>query len=421
MVLNNPNVITNLNVRKNLLSSRNVNNPSYKDNQVNIPIAKTYSIDTNEYDLSLTSNTMINCDNVNVINLSFRTTNTDESGGQSLGIGVYYNSIDDFETADLVYQTEHENSIDSYNFFNQFPKRNKFIYFKALNITSNISIEGQVELSKYTQFTTNSQIRDRIDINAQTNLNRDVNDYYTDVINLKVGGELIYRKSGFLENYPSYAGETIIGTGLITEPGIWSLVGATGEDLVNVTSDFAGDNALVSVGGLDTTGNSVVNVITLSGTSNVTSTSKFKMVDFLTSSGIIQGNVSVKTVTGGELLNRLSVNYNQPDNIIQGVPVNHESVIKYLKINSLIDLRGAEIRLNRRVTLSFSSKKDIIQSWHITDSVFDISLDVIGEPIYGQSFIFVSVVHPIYNVLYNNYINCSIEMIQRQLDPIYKT
>ena len=79
MVLNNPNVITNLNVRKNLLSSRNVNNPSYKDNQVNIPIDKTYSIDTNEYDLSLTSNTMINCDNVNVINLSFRTTNTEES------------------------------------------------------------------------------------------------------------------------------------------------------------------------------------------------------------------------------------------------------------------------------------------------------------------------------------------------------
>ncbi len=171
MVLNNPNVITNLNVKKNLLSSRNVNNPSYKDNQINIPIDKFFTSSSSEYEYSLTSNTMINCDNINVINLSFKRT---DQQIQSLGIGVYYNQINDIDSAELVYQTEQ--NLSNNNFFNQFPKRNKFIYFKALNVSSNINIEGQVELSKYTQFTTNSQIRDTIDINAQTNLIRNTND-----------------------------------------------------------------------------------------------------------------------------------------------------------------------------------------------------------------------------------------------------
>ena len=121
MVLNNPNVITNLNVRKNLLSSRNVNNPSYKDNQVNIPIDKFYSVNSSDYDLTLTSNTMINCDNINVINLSFQRTDTQL---QSLAIGVYYNQVNNINTAELVYQTEQ--NVDKNNFFNQFPKRNKF-------------------------------------------------------------------------------------------------------------------------------------------------------------------------------------------------------------------------------------------------------------------------------------------------------
>jgi len=418
MVLNNPNVITNLNVRKNLLSSRNVNNPSYKDNQVNIPIDKFYSDDTanaNVYDYSLTSNTMINCDNVNVINLCFSRV---DIPSQSLSVGVYYNQVNNIDTAELVYQTEQ--NIDKNNFFNQFPKRNKFIYFKALNVSSNINIKGQVELSKYTQFTTNSQIRDTIDINAQTNLIRNTNDYFADVIEGKIKGELLLRRSGFMNNYPVSAGESIVGTGEIYEPSIWSVVGASGEDFVNVYSDFAGDNSQISFAGLDYTGNTISDSIILSGTSNVTSLSKFKVIDFMSTSSQPVGNVFIQTVTGGELLNRMSSGHTEADNIIITVPNVHEGVIKNLTINSLIDLRGAEIRLNKRRVVSVLTQKSIIQSWKITDETFNISLDLIGNIIDGGEFVYVSIIHPGYGALYSNYINCSLEIVQRQLNPIYQ-
>lgn len=418
MVLNNPNVIQNLNVRKNLLSSRNINNPSYKDNQVNIPIDKFYSNDTantNVYDYSLTSNTMINCDNVNVINLSFT---RQDIPSQSLSIGVYYNQVNNIDTAELVYQTEQ--NIDNNNFFNQFPKRNKFIYFKALNISSDINIKGQVELSKYTQFTTNSQIRDTIDINAQTNLIRNTNDYFADVIEGKIKGELLIRRSGFMNNYPVSAGENIIGTGEIYEPSIWSVVGASGEDFVNVYSDFAGDNSQISFSGLDYTGNFVADSITLSGTSNVASSSKFKVIDFISPSFQPVGNVFIQTSTGGELLNRISAGHTEADNIIISIPNIHEGVIKNLSINSLIDLRGAEIQLIKRKVRSIFTQKSIIQSWKITDQTFNISLDLIGDVIFGGEFVYVSIIHPGYGALYSNYINCSLEIIDRQLSPIYE-
>ena len=415
MVLNNPNVIQNLNVRKNLLSSRNVNNPSYKDNQVNIPIDKTYSVNSSDYDLTLTSNTMINCDNINVINLSFQRQDTPH---QSLAIGVYYNQVNNINTAELVYQTEQ--NIDKSNFFNQFPKRNKFIYFKALNISSNVNIKGQVELSKYTQFTTNSQIRDTIDINAQTNLIRNTNDYFADVIENKIKGELLHRRSGFMNNYPVSAGENIVGTGEIYEPSIWSVVGASGEDFVNVYSDFAGDNSQISFGGLDYTGNAVSDAITLSGTSNITSFSKFKVIDFISPSSQPVGNVFIQTATGGELLNRMSSGHREADNIIISIPNIHEGVIKNLSINSLIDLRGAEIRLIKRRVVSILTQKSILQSWKIIDETFNISLDLIGNVIEGGEFVYVSIIHPGYGALYSNYINCSLEIIQRQLSPIYE-
>tara|TARA_R110001599_G_scaffold5563_1_gene27860 strand:- start:176 stop:1429 length:1254 start_codon:yes stop_codon:yes gene_type:complete len=416
MVLNNPNVIQTLNVRKNLLSSRNVNNPSYKDNQVNLPIDKFYSVDSSDYDLTLTSNTMINCDNINVINLSFQRQDTPL---QSLAIGVYYNQVNNIDTAELVYQTEQ--NVDKNNFFNQFPKRNKFIYFKALNISSNVNIKGQVELSKYTQFTTNSQIRDTIDINAQTNLIRNTNDYFADVIEGKIKGEFLQRRSGFMNNYPVSAGENIVGTGEIYEPSIWSVVGVSGQDFVNVYSDFAGDNSQISFSGLDYTGNIIGDSIILSGTSNVTSLNKFKVIDFI-SPALSQpvGNVFIQTATGGELLNRMSAGYTEADNIIISIPNIHEGVIKNLSINSLIDLRGAEIRLIKRRVLSILTQKSILQSWKIIDETFNISLDLIGQVIDGGEFVYVSIIHPGYGALYSNYINCSLEIIQRQLSPIYQ-
>jgi len=358
---------------------------------------------------------MINCDNVNIINLSFTRKDTPS---QSLAIGVYYNQVNNIDTAELIYQTEQ--NIDNNNFFNQFPKRNKFIYFKALNISSDVNIEGQVELSKYTQFTTNSQIRDTIDINAQTNLIRNTNDYFADVIEGKIKGELLIRRSGFMNNYPVSAGENIVGTGEIYEPSIWSVVGASGEDFVNVYSDFAGDNSQITFAGLDYTGNTVSDSIILSGTSNVASLNKFKVIDYIAPSSQPVGNVFIQTATGGELLNRMSAGHTVADNIIISIPNIHEGVIKNLSINSLIDLRGAEIRLNKRAVVSIYTQKSIIQSWKITDQTFNISLDLIGEVINGGEFVYVSIIHPGYGALYSNYINCSLEIIERRLSPIYE-
>ncbi len=223
-----------------------------------------------------------------------------------------------------------------------------------------------------------------------------------------------------MNNYPVSAGENIVGTGEIYEPSIWSVVGASGEDFVNVYSDFAGDNSQVSFSGMDYTGNSVSDVITLSGTSNITSLSKFKVIDTIRPTDEPVGNVFVQTATGGELLNRLSTGHLSADNIIITIPNIHEGVIKNLSINSLIDLRGAEIRLNLREVNSIFTKKHIIQSWKITDQTFNISLDLIGDVIVGGEFVYVSIMHPGYGALYSNYIICSLEIIERKLSPIYE-
>ena len=405
----NSNVLQNVNTNKKFLSYRAAASNNYKDNQINIPISKTINRDVNLYDSSLTSNTMIDCNEINIINLSLNRTDTDYDLG--LPIGVYYNESNDVDTAELVYQTEAEGGS---LFFNQFPKRNRYIQFRVLtaSMTANVTIEGQVELSKYTQFTTNSQIRDRIDINAQTNLSRIVNDYTLDLIGEKIKGQYLNNRNGTMKTMPTIAGETIIGSGEIYEPTLWS---SLLQEQVNLKSDFAGDNAGLSISGIDNSGNVITEFVTLNGTSNVLTSKSFMSVDYVNilSNNTIVGNVSVNTSTTGQLLNRLGQNRRQFDNVLINIPRGNLGVVKTLRINSLVDLRGATIKLNHIFGI-----KDVIQEWYVKDHTFNVEYIGINKEVF-RGIVYVSIEHPGYNVLYDSYINCSIDLLERVLNPIY--
>jgi len=407
----NSNVLQNVNTNKKFLSYRASSFNNYKDDQINIPFSKTINNDVNLYNSSLTSNTMIDCNEVNIINLSLNRTDTDYEYG--FPIGVYYNERNDVDTAELVYQTE---AAGGNLFFNQFPKRNRYIQFRAItaSMTANVKIEGQVELSKYTQFTTNSQIRDTIDINAQANLSRMVNDYTLDLISEKIRGQSLINSNGFMSKYPTAAGETIIGSGEIYEPTLWS---SLSQEQVNLKSDFAGDNAGLSIGGIDNNGNSVLEFVTLNGTSNVLTSKSFMSVDYagIQSTDVIVGNVSVNTATTGQLLNRLGQNRRQFDNVIQTIPLGDFGIVKTLRINSLIDLRGAKIKLNHIFGI-----KDVIQEWYVKDHTFNVEYSPINREVF-KGIVFVSIEHPGYNVLYDNYINCSMDILYRSNNPIYSS
>ncbi len=407
----NSNVLQNVNTNKKFLSYRAAASNNYKDEQINIPFSKIINNDVNLYDSSLTSNTMIDCNEVNIINLSLNRTDTDYDLG--LPIGVYYNESNDVDTAELVYQTEAEGGS---LFFNQFPKRNRYIQFRVLtaSMTANVKIEGQVELSKYTQFTTNSQIRDTIDINAQTNLSRVVNDYTLDLISEKIKGQYLINSNGFMNNLPISAGETIIGSGEIYEPTLWS---SLSQEQVNLKSDFAGDNASINIAGIDNTGKLTTDLLTLNGTSNVLTSKSFMSVDYINiqSNNVIVGNVSVNTATTGQLLNRLGQNRRQFDNVLQTIPLGDFGIVKTLRINSLIDLRGAKIKLNHIFGI-----KDVIQEWYVKDHTFNVEYSPINREVF-KGIVFVSIEHPGYNVLYDNYINCSMDILSRTLNPIYSS
>tara|TARA_R110002110_G_scaffold55132_2_gene157530 strand:+ start:318 stop:1550 length:1233 start_codon:yes stop_codon:yes gene_type:complete len=405
----NSNVLQNVNTNKKFLSYRASSFNNYKDDQINIPFSKIINNDVNLYNSSLTSNTMIDCNEVNIINLSLNRSDTDYEYG--FPIGVYYNESNDVDTAELVYQTEAEGGS---LFFNQFPKRNRYIQFRALtaSMTANVKIEGQVELSKYTQFTTNSQIRDTIDINAQANLSRIVNDYTLDLISEKLKGQFLNNRNGFMSKYPTSAGETIIGSGEINEPTLWSSLLT---EQVNVKSDFAGDNAGLSIAGIDNNGNSVQEFVTLNGTSNVLTSKSFMSVDYagILSNNTIVGNVSVNTATTGQLLNTIGQNRRQFSNVLINIPAGNLGLAKTLRINSLIDLRGATIKLNHIFGI-----KEVIQEWYVKDHTFNVEYNGINKEVF-RGVVYVSIEHPGYDVVYDSYINCSLDLLERVLNPIY--
>ena len=338
----------------------------YTDQEVN-PIglgSKTdfnLTLEPNETE-KLTGNVMIDTKETNIINLSLD--NTENT--QNLDLQVSYNTVNDSGNASVVYQTT---ARKLEHFYQTYPTRNRFMMLEAVgnNLTSNISFNGSVRLSKYTQFNTTSQIRDFTNRNTLAINNRDLNDYYEDVIRNKINDVEFNRANGAMFELPVSAGTHIIGNGSQTIPDLWS---TRTDEKIYLKSDTL-DTSTIAVTGISSNGSYHVESINLNGTSNsVISSNRFMCVNDLI--GVSSGNVSANSADSGQLLNYLESGNYYSNQAIFGCNIHQTTYIKRLHYTANIDDRGAFLKL---IIKDNAGNSRTVYEQSIDDEILNINLE----------------------------------------------
>ena len=318
----------------------------------------------------LTGNVMIDTKETNIINLSIDNTQNLEN----VDLRVSYNTVNDSGNASVVYETT---AAKLEHFYQTYPTRNRFMMLEANgnNLTSNVTFSGTLRLSKYTQFNTQSQIRDFTNRNTLAVNNRDLNDYYEDVIRNKITDVEFNEANGAMFELPVSAGTHIIGNGSQTIPDLWS---SRTDEKIYLKSDSV-DTGTIAVTGISSNGSYHVESINLNGTSNsAISTHRYMCVNDLL--GVSSGNVSANTSDSGQLLNYLESGNYYSNQALYASTVHQTTYIKRLHYIANIDDRGATLKL---IIKDIVGNSRTVYEQRIDDEILNINLEqfkILVEP-----------------------------------------
>ena len=318
----------------------------------------------------LTGNVMIDTKETNTINVSIDNT----QNLQNVDLRISYNTVNDSGNASAVYNTTAEKLT---HFYQQYPTRNRYVMLEAVgdNLTSNVSFNGTIRLSKYTQFNTSSQIRDFTNRNTLAINNRDLNNYYEDVIRNKIKDVEFNEANGAMFQLPLSAGTHIIGNGSQTIPNLWS---NRTDEKIYLKSDTV-DTGTIGITGISSNGSYHVESINLNGTSNsVISTHSYMCVNELI--GVSSGNVSANTSDSGQLLNYLESGNYYSNQALYGSTIHQTSYIKNLHYTANIDDRGATLKV---IIKDVVGNSRTVYEQRIDDEILNVNLEhfkILVEP-----------------------------------------
>lgn len=250
--------------------------------------------DTNT--LNFTGNTMVDSDNFNVIKVDL---NTHECTN-STRLNIHYCQSDALADSNIKYSTI---IAPNTNFYRNYPVENKFFSVSLVNMlsdpTSNGIVNGNVTLSRYTEFNPPIQTQDLADRFMLNNATRITNSFDDDIsLENRITDVVRYTRMGITN--------VITATEMLNwDEGANFDFGNSTYSTVNIVSSVAGDAGKeVTIRGLRSSGIVGEEVLVLNGTSNsTTSVRSYNCIDdvkVLSANNL--GNLKVKRSTNAELM-----------------------------------------------------------------------------------------------------------------------
>lgn len=347
--------------------------------------------------LKLTGNVMIDTIETNIVNVSIDNTKNTEN----VDLRISYNTINDSGNSTAVYETT---ASKLSHFFQTYPTKNRFFMLEALghNLTSNVDINGNVRLSKYTQFNTTSQIRDVTNRNTLAINDRALNNYYEDVIRNKIKDVEFINANGSLFELPVNSGTHIVGNGDQVVPSLWN---TRTDEKIFLKSDSIDTNS-IGVSGISSNGSYHIESINLNSTSNsVSSIHNYMCVNELV--GASSGNVSANTSESGQLLNYLESGNYYSSQALYGSTIHQTTYIKRLHYTANIDDRGAILKLKIKDQIGQSRT---VYEQRVDDEILNIDLQEFKILVQPSQIIYVELQHAGRHASANRVNKCNVKL-----------
>ena len=224
-------------------------------------------------------------------------------------------------------------------FFRSYPVKNNFCNVRFRNNTgSNIRIDHDISLSKFSQFNPISQIGDNVVFNEMVNLTRIANNFYDDVSRELFENSSIVNRFGYFEN-------NVINNQIVAPVNILENTSNTFVE-VYAKSDSALDTFEFTIdGNTDILDNGrSLNGLVLFGTSNsLISLSRYKYIDTIDMPQNNSGNVSIYKNGTNELVAYIPKDTRALSSPLYYINKIEEGVLKEVRLKGLTQLQNGSI------------------------------------------------------------------------------
>ncbi len=282
---------------------------------------------------AFTSNAMINTDNFNIIKLDLGSV-----GDYKVKVSALYSHTNDIRDSYIKYSTIIE---ANQPFYRNYPVENNFFQLALTKVEGGDDthqiIKGDINLTKFTEFNTPSQLSDTINRFNMSLINRQGNEYIDDVL------------IGRLDDVKKTSRVGICDSITVLKQNVWNFNG--NEDFSNLTntacvirSSSVSDIGLkVRVKGWsgDVSTQLEEEIVELDGTSNIGIITEFKAISDMRILGADQtagvytntGEVEIYRFGTNELLSQMEKGYGRQSSLQYICPPSYKSVIKQLQVN----------------------------------------------------------------------------------------
>lgn len=398
-------------------ASRDVNNYTFEDivrpNQnafksnvivqpsINFDVFKNYKNDLEP----------ISTSNFNVIGVSIDTNIVN-------GNGFPINNNDDIIFLDVLQGHNKSDMVVSYStpilpnnvFYRNYPVKNNLCNIRFRNEkSSNVHVNYDISLSKFTQFNPPSQLGDDVEFAEMSNLIRSGNDFYDDVSREQFENAKIINRFGYLKD--NVNSTQIISPILLEEntSNTFTEVVAISDSASDVFNmDISGETDLFNLGRIN-------NRITLLGTSNSTiSINRYKYIDTVDLLGNNNtGNISIYktgTLDAVAYIPKGFANVSSPIYYINKI---EEGVLKEVKLNGSVKIQNGSVQVR---LAQGSSVKTIWSSGIINSDVKNVWKPDYKIP--SNSTIY-AIVEDIDTTIYaDERIDISMKILKYELQPV---
>lgn len=322
---------------------------------------------------TFTSNAMVEEGNFNIIKVDLHNTSN-----VNVELNVCYAQENDIRESEVKY-TAQVNAGDQ--FYRNYPVENRHfsIYLKNLDTTHRAFVDGDVTLSRYTQYNTPGQIVDIINDKTLVNLDRVCNDFYDDVILGRVQGVSKVDRIGVTSNM------------IVTDQSAWNWQekfdwATNSSSIPYAQSSSNADVHDITIAGLDDSDNYITDTVTLTGTMASDFTKTFKVVTDIRMEGTNAGFINIVNNSSTATLNYADA-YAGRSTTLAYTPASKKAVVKDMILNGTFGLvQNTRFYLYKVHT---SKREELIWATELRDNKLceTIPVDILvneGEIIYGE-------------------------------------
>ncbi len=264
-----------------------------------------------------------------------------------------FNNISDELFIDVLQGHSPDNMAVSYTtpietmstFFRSYPVKNNFCNIQFRNETSsNIHLDCDVTLSKFSQFNPPSQLGDLVDFKEMTNLSRLANEYYDDVSRNLYENADINNSNGFFKN-------NITQTQIIAPVTILENTANVYTEVFGVSDSALDGFEMVVSGQTDIVPSGrIKNGIQITGTTNGTaSINRYKYIDTIELPQINTGNITIQKNGTSDIVAFIPADNGSLSSPITYINKIEEGVLKEVRVAGLTSIQNGsiEVRLNQ--------------------------------------------------------------------------